>query len=171
MPRKGKQFVLMFFAIDSADHVSPKTGLSFANTDMQLSKDGGDFANCTNSATELANGWYKVTLTSAEMAYDLVAFKAIKAGADKVNLLITTDGFPVATVATDAGNGAASFKTDRTEATDNYWNDCWLMFVSGDLAGQVKRVTDYVGSTKVITLESALTGTPADGDRFVLINV
>jgi hypothetical protein len=48
---------LLFLMIDSADHVSPKTGLTPTVT---LSKNGGSFAAPSGAVTEIANGWYKV---------------------------------------------------------------------------------------------------------------
>ena len=48
---------LVFFMVDSADHVSGKTGLTLTVT---LSKAGGSFASAAGSVTEIANGWYKV---------------------------------------------------------------------------------------------------------------
>lgn len=47
---------------DSADHVSGKTGLTLTIT---ASKDGGSFASISPTVTELANGWYKLALTSS----------------------------------------------------------------------------------------------------------
>ena len=77
---------------------------------------------------------------------------------------------PSGSVATDAGNSATSFKTDRTETTDDYWADTLLVLTSGDLVGQVKKVTGYNGTSKVITVAGGFTGTPADAVTFLLIN-
>lgn len=48
---------LLFLMIDSADHVSPKTGLSPTVT---IRKAGGSFASPSGAVSEIANGWYKV---------------------------------------------------------------------------------------------------------------
>jgi hypothetical protein len=44
------------------------------------------------------------------------------------------------------------------------------LITSGSLAGEVKLVTGYNGTTKVVTVAGGFTGTPADGVTFVLIN-
>jgi hypothetical protein len=49
------------FMVDSSDHVTGKTGLSLTIT---ASKDAGSFSSITPTVTELANGWYKLALTS-----------------------------------------------------------------------------------------------------------
>lgn len=48
--------------IDSADHVSGKTGLTLTIT---ASKDGAAFASISPTVTDLGSGWYKVALTSS----------------------------------------------------------------------------------------------------------
>jgi hypothetical protein len=76
---------------------------------------------------------------------------------------------PTGSVVSDAGNSAASFKTDLAETATDYWNDALVVFVSGNLAGQVKKVTAYNGSSKVLTVSGGFTGTPSAGDAFVLV--
>ncbi len=72
-------------------------------------------------------------------------------------------------VATDAGNSATSFKTNLTQTATDHWKNSFIRITSGSLLGQVRRVTGYNGTTKVITCD-AFTGTPADGVTFDLIN-
>lgn len=76
-----------FFMTDSSDHASGKTGLSITS---ERSLDGAAFAATTNSATEIGNGWYKITLAAADMNADLVALRFTASGADATNLLIKT---------------------------------------------------------------------------------
>lgn len=72
-------------------------------------------------------------------------------------------------VVADAGNTASAFKVDRSEATQNHWKDALLVFTSGTLSGQVKKVTAYDGTTKFVTT-GAFTAAPAAGTTFVLVN-
>jgi hypothetical protein len=76
----------------------------------------------------------------------------------------------VAAVVTDAGNSSTQFKTDLTEATNDYWKDCLCRFVTGNLANQVKKVTGYNGTTKILSFTSGYTGTPSVADIFVLLS-
>lgn len=76
-----------------------------------------------------------------------------------------------ALVAADAGNTALTFKTDLTEATNDHWNDPWLVFVTGSLKGQSHKITDYVGASKFVVFAApGFTAAPTAGDRFFLIN-
>lgn len=43
-----------------------KTAVAGATVTIQISKNGGAFATCAGSVTEIANGWYTVTLTALE---------------------------------------------------------------------------------------------------------
>jgi hypothetical protein len=78
--------------------------------------------------------------------------------------------FPSAAVVTDGGNSSTAFKTDRSEATNDYWKDALLLFITGNLKGQVKKVTAYNGTTKIVTVGAAYTGTPAVSDVFIFLN-
>lgn len=89
---------------------------------------------------------------------------------DASNFVKSTHAFTTFTVVSDAANGAAQFKTDRSESTDNYWKDCWVKITSGALSGQVRKIISYNGTNKFVTLSSALTGTPAAGVTGDIIN-
>lgn len=68
-PRKNESYRVTFAIFDAdGDGVTSATGL-----DSEVSKDGGAFADCTNEATEIAQGFYYLDLTSTEMNADTVA--------------------------------------------------------------------------------------------------
>jgi len=54
--------------VDSTDGATAETALTIAQADMQLSKDGGAFAqkNATGNATHDADGWYSTTLNTTD---------------------------------------------------------------------------------------------------------
>jgi len=56
--------------LDSTDGVTPETGLTIAQADMQLSKDGAAFAqkNAAGNATHDVDGWYSTTLDATDSA-------------------------------------------------------------------------------------------------------
>jgi len=84
---------------------------------------------------------------------------------------ITTNfPFEYGKVATDAGNGATSFKTDLTSTVDSYCVGSYLKIASGDLVNEVRRISAYNGTSKVITLSAALTAAPADDVEFYIVN-
>jgi len=67
-------------------------------------------------------------------------------------------------------NTATSFKTTLTSAVDDFYNDMLLTITSGALIKQVKKVTNYDGTDKIITVGTGFTGTPADGVTFDLVH-
>lgn len=75
----GFQFVM----IDSGG--TPTTGLTVAAT---RSIDGGTFASCTNSVTELANGWYKITLSTSDLNGTVIALRFSASGARDTNITL-----------------------------------------------------------------------------------
>lgn len=76
-----------FLMIASADHITPKTGLTVT---VQISKDGGAFAGATNSVTEIANGVYKISFIQAEQNADIITWKMTATGADQRTITIKT---------------------------------------------------------------------------------
>lgn len=80
------------------NHTNPEdyvTGATFAAGDVKVIKDGGAAANSTNLPTEISNGWYKITLTAAELNADEIAVAIIDQTGTKVwvdqSLYIRTD--------------------------------------------------------------------------------
>lgn len=73
-------------------------------------------------------------------------------------------------VVTNGSNSATSFDTNLTETEDDHWKDAFLVLTSGDLTGQVKKVTAFNGTSKVITVSGGFTDIPADGVTFALVN-
>lgn len=76
-----------FLMIDSADHISPKTGLTVTAT---RSLDGAAFAACANAVSEVSNGVYKISLAAADLNADTVMLKFTATGADARYILIVT---------------------------------------------------------------------------------
>ena len=109
-------------------------------------------------------------------AYVDTEVAAIKAKTDKLtfdasNNLYSTHAYATGTVVADGANGSASFKTDLASAVNDSHKDAWIQFQPPSaLAGQVKRIIAYNGTTKFPTVSSPFTGTPAAGDLFKLIN-
>jgi hypothetical protein len=46
----------------------------------------------------------------------------------------------------------------------------YLKIASGTLINEVRRISGYNGTSKVITLSAAFTATPADGVEFYIVN-
>ena len=77
----------MFRMSDVIDHVSPKTGLTITAT---RSIDGAAFGACSNSASEVSNGWYKINLSAGDLNGEVVALKFTGTGADQCDITIIT---------------------------------------------------------------------------------
>jgi hypothetical protein len=71
----------------------------------------------------------------------------------------------------DASATTTTFATGLTSAVDNFYNDSMLVFTDGALAGQVRAIYDYVGATKTIILEEALTSAPVNGVAFAIVSL
>jgi hypothetical protein len=71
----------------------------------------------------------------------------------------------------DAAATTTTFITGLTSSVDNFYNDSMLVFTDGALAGQVRAIYDYIGATKTIVLEEALTSAPVNGVAFTIVSL
>ena len=97
--------------------------------------------------------------TAAELIYgDLSAIKDA--------LTVTTFA-----VVADGSNSVLQFKTDLSSVVNDFYKGIWVVPTTGVLAGTgPRKVSTYNGSTKIITLTSGYTSTPADGVIFEVIS-
>lgn len=67
---------------------------------------------------------------------------------------------------------ASSFTTSLTTSTANHWSRAFLRWLTGNLAGQVGKISSYAVSGGQITMANghSFTGAPANGDVFEIIN-
>jgi len=243
------------YLVDSTDGVTPKTGLTFSGTEIQVSQNGGSFTSFAGTVTEVGSGLYYYEATSSELGsmgfgvvkvvktgvrtfvaqYQVIALDPFDStawgmsrldqtigsraastqlpaalvsgrvdasvGAMQSNVMTaaaaatdfgqeladalldrsltghTTVGTvgdrlnrPSGAVVSDAGNSSLTFMTNLTEAVTNYWVNAFIKFTSGALVGQVQKIQAYNGATKVVTMVTAFTGTPAASDTFIIIN-
>lgn len=169
---KHKAYTAMVYATLASDHQTPATGKTLLFT---LSKAGAAFAASTPTITERGNGWYSLAFAvgdfDTEGDWALRGYTAAS-DIDEIALVgqvkVRPDNKSAAVVA-DGSNSATTFKTDLTDSVNETWTYCFLVFITGTLAGQVRKVTAYNGTTKFVTVD-AFTATPTDGDKFALVN-
>jgi hypothetical protein len=75
-----------FMMFDSSTN-APKTGLTVT---CERSIDGGAFAACANSPTEVANGLYKINLAATDLNGDNIALKFTSTGAHQTTVVVQT---------------------------------------------------------------------------------
>lgn len=69
----------------------------------------------------------------------------------------------------DASPTTTDFDGDSgLSSTNDFYNEAFLMFVTGTLAGIARQITDYVGSSRNLTVD-AFPSAPSNGDEFVII--
>lgn len=88
-----------------------------------------------------------------------------------VKLKALLDGTPSGSVVDDNDPDPTdtAFETDLSEATNDHYNGAFVVFYSGALAGQSRKISDYDGTTKVLAVAAAFTEAPAAGDDFLII--
>ena len=105
-------------------------------------------------------------------SYNVVASATVGSVASKaviMSFVVENIGLKLGAIVADGSNTSSTFKTDLSEATNDYHKDALILFTSGNLINQVKKVSGYNGTTKFITVSAAFTGTPATSDTFILL--
>lgn len=118
------------------------------------------------AAAAINNATFAADVGSTAYATNKIAL-AVRKALDELNLdhLVQT----ASTVNQASGATSSVFITALTEATNDHYNNMTIIFTDGALAGQARRIHDYVGSTKTITVYPAFTEAPANGNAFVIL--
>lgn len=144
---------LVFLMVDSADHVTGKTGLSPTVT---LSKNGGSFASPSGSVTEIGSGWYKVAGNATDTGtLGPLVLHATGSGADP-----TDDRFDV--VSYDPQDSVRLGLTALPAFAPNANGGLPILSTSGTtLAYTISTLTTYTGDTPQTGDAYARLGAPA----------
>jgi hypothetical protein len=73
-------------------------------------------------------------------------------------------------VVSDASNSIISFKTDLASTVDGYCIGSFLKFTTGNCINQVRKISNYGGTSKLLLVTSGFTEIPAVADKFIIIN-
>lgn len=151
---------------------------TLAAGDVKLSKDGGAFTNLGTLPDAEPNSGKAIRViladTETECTFGVIDFidqTSPKEWEDQRVIFMTelARGAIAGTVVADGSNTATTFDIGST-AADDVFNDRLLVFTTGTLAGQIRKVTDFIAATDFIVVGTAFTAAPSAGDKFVLIN-
>lgn len=85
--RRNTAFNNYMFKMVAADMKTPVTGASVTATRVI---DGGSFGACTNSVSEVSNGWYRINLSTSDLNGSSIVLRFTAAGAEPHEALIIT---------------------------------------------------------------------------------
>lgn len=186
--KSSAAYPFAFLMVDSADHISPKTGLTPTVTILKANT--GSFASPSGAVTELANGWYKVAGNATDTNTDgPIILHATASGADPTDMIVGVvvdyDPRSIPTVqnivdAVDAlsavKNGTAQAGSSTTitldtgaSAIDNTYTQAIVYIISGTGVGQFRTIVSYNGTTKVATVNRAWTTNPNSSSVFKVV--
>src|SRR6185312_12413904 len=127
--KQSTTYTRMFLLVGSSDHI---TGLTGATATVNLSKAGGTFAAAGGTVTEVANGWYKIALTTTDTnTLGDLAFHITATSADSTDF--------VDQVTVDIPGGSVSSVTGAVASVTGN--------VGGNVVGSVASVTAGVTVT------------------------
>jgi hypothetical protein len=168
--------------VDETDGKTAETGLTIANTDIKLWKNGATTLANKNSggATHISGGIYYAVLdaTDTDTVGPLVIFVHV-AGALPVRVqleVVTADVFDNSDISgfvrrgTAQAGAAGTITLDASaSAVDDFYNGTVVQIVAGTGIGQARVVSNYVGSTKVASVAENWATTPDNTSVFVIL--
>jgi hypothetical protein len=189
--RQSAPYTRLFLMVQSGDHTTPATGLTVS---VSISKAGAAFAAATGSVSEVANGWYRVNLLSADTGTtgDL-AYHCTATGADPTDFvdqivnpywgdtlnanLSQIMATPVVSGAVDSATltpTTTEFETNLSTAyaAESYVGQALYWTAGGRpaLVGKTYRVSGYqITNSKVHLTVSTMPVAPSNNDVFVLL--
>lgn len=111
------------------------------------------------------DGKLPAALVGGRMDSNVSALNNVNASAVALERSAST----IVTGAAEAGTlSTTQMTTDLTEATDDHYNGRVVIWTSGVLSGQASDITDYTGSTGMLTYTGA-TEAPSAADTFVIV--
>lgn len=126
-------------------------------------------ASCTSACATVVT---TASTTPGTTRVDSITDDAITAASINTGAL-TADAFAddilIHGAVSDAAADADDFDTDLTEATNDHYNDAYILFVDGVLAGQSRKIADYDGAAKNVIVAIPFTDAPGNGDKFVIL--
>jgi len=100
---------------------------------------------------------------------DVSAISGDSTAADRLEAVL--DATPGGAVVddNDPDPSTTAFETNLSEATNDHYNGAFVVFTSGALLGQSRKIGDYDGTSKVLTVATAFTEAPTAGDTFIIL--
>jgi hypothetical protein len=169
-PVRGLPYIVTFPILDAdGDLVTGAAG-----PDSLVSLNGDTFAAVNpGEAVEIAtaSGMYYLSLTAAEMAANIVTIivKTSTPGAKTTPLTLYPRVLSQIRAATAQTGVAGSITLDtNASARDDYYNGCIIYIHTGTGNGQVRTITDYIGSTKVASVSPDFITSPSSDSQFYI---
>lgn len=185
---KGEDTRVTFTIRDATDGtlISSAAGLDSEYSHGSNDHSSGDmstFTDCTNEASEIAtsSGIYELEVEASEMDDDLIVLKITSTTSDAVPAVILINTIDKQSLdeltdadgtATGAGSNYLDLANDASTIDDYYGADDYsnaLVIVSGTGAGQSRCISDYTGSTRRATVNTAWITTPDTTSEYIIV--
>lgn len=167
--------LIYVYLVDITDGYTPETTITISGSECQISKNGAAWASCsvaTDGAwAEIGNGIYTWLLDDADVTTAGQAVVKINdSGAAHRVFIKEIQVVPVGDGTAQAGAATTITLASGASATDDFYNGITIELVRGTGVGQRRRITDYVGSTKVATVDLAWATNPSSSSQYKFVD-
>lgn len=147
--------------------VKQQVGAAVAQSDPVIG--GGGFDWTGTALVQFPSNWNSLVIdATGNVAADVNKLTGDSTAASRAKSFFT-GAVGVGTV-NDAGATTTQFIGDSgLSSVDNYYVGMALVFTSGALINQTRKVTSYAGATRTFGFTTAFTSAPANGSSFVVL--
>lgn len=151
------------------------TPTTATSPDTELCQDGGAWADATNEYTEDSGGAGDgyVDLIATELDTKSTKVRVKSSNCKTSILVLAPRRLPVMHTGTaQAGAGSTITLASGASAVDSYYVGCYVNITNNtptNALGQARRITGYVGSTKVATVEAAWGTNPSSSSTYEIL--
>ena len=144
-------------------------------SDSNVSWNATALASMQQEATDALNAYDPPTKAELDtglagpLSANVTQISGDSTAADRLEAVLDATPGGVVVDDNDPDPTATLFETNLTEATNDHYNGAFVVFASGALLGQSRRIMDYDGTNKVLSVAVAFTEAPAAGDAFVIL--
>lgn len=135
--------------------------------DVNVTEISGDSTAADNCELMFDGAGYAGGTT--KLGVDAVAISGDSTAADRLEAMLDGTLSGVVVDDNDPDPTATAFETNLSEATSDHVNGAFCLFTSGALLGQARKISDYDGTSKVLTVATAFTEAPAADDAFLIV--
>jgi hypothetical protein len=163
-------------AVDTAGY--PKVTIKDGSAQGEILTTSGAIDSVTTTATASALAANSITaaviangaIDAATFAAGAIDAAAIANGAIDRATFATDTGLQSVRASTALNGGSSTIDLDAgASAIDDFYNDCWIYLTSGAGVGQSRRIRDYDGVFKTVSVSPVWITNPAAGTEFVIL--
>jgi len=152
--------------------ISPSSWSNITNADATVTANGTKLDTITAYEIDIAGKAALILTDTAVLGASPIAANVTQINGDANAPAVQAAGalaMQRGELLTGSTTGLLKAASGTLSNTDDFYNDRFLIFTTGALTGQGRRVQDYTGATYTFQADGTYTSAPVNGDDFIIV--